>query len=146
MALACHYRLAPEAVQLGLPEVKRGLLPGGGGTQRLPRLIGERRAKWLMFSGEWLSPTDALQFGLVNAVVPKGQAAAKAREMAQLLADKSPVANRNIKEAVKLGMEMDLRTALAVERRIAVDHMQAKDVAIGLEAFRKREKPKFIGR
>ena len=142
----CDFVVLEEDAKIGDQHANFGLFPGGGGTQRLPRLIGERRAKWLMFSGAWLSPGEALQFGLANAVVPSGQSLAKAREMADLLALKSPLASRNMKEAVRLGMRVDLHTALALERRIACEHMQSQDVQIGLEAFRKRAKPQFTGR
>ena len=142
----CDFVVLEDDARIGDQHANFGLFPGGGGTQRLPRLIGERRAKWLMFSGAWISPAEALQFGLANAVVASGQALSKAREMAELLATKSPLASRNIKEAVRLGMQADLNTALAIERRIAVAHMQSEDVQIGLEAFRNKGKPAFTGR
>jgi enoyl-CoA hydratase/carnithine racemase len=146
LTLVCDFVVLEEDAKMGDQHANFGLFPGGGSSQRLPRLIGERRAKWLMLSGSWVSPAEALQFGMVNAVVPPGQAAAKAREMAGLLAHRSPLANRNIKQSVEVGMQMDLNTALAVERRIALDHMRSQDVKIGLEAFRRREQPVFVGR
>jgi len=142
----CDFVVLEDDARIGDQHANFGLFPGGGGTQRLPRLVGERRAKWLMLSGAWISPAEALQFGLVNALVASGQALSKAREMAELLAAKSPLASRNIKEAVRLGMQVDLNTALAIERRIAVEHMQSADVQIGLEAFRNKGKPVFTGR
>ncbi len=142
----CDFVVLEEDAKIGDQHANFGLFPGGGSTQRLPRLIGERRAKWLLLSGEWISPDEALQFGFVNAVTKSGGATAKAREMADLLALRSPLANRNIKESVRLGMQMDLDAALALERRIAVDHMQSEDVQIGLAAFRSRQKPVFTGR
>ncbi len=142
----CDFVVLEDDAKIGDQHANFGLFPGGGSTQRLPRLIGERRAKWLLLSGAWISPAEALQFGLVNEVVPSGKAAAKAREMANLLASKSPLANRNIKESVRLGMEADIGTALAIERRISVEHMQSEDVQIGLDAFRNRTKPVFKGR
>lgn len=142
----CDFVVLEEDARIGDQHANFGLFPGGGSTQRLPRLIGERRAKWLLLSGEWISPQDALRFGLVNEVVSPGQAAAKAEAMAAVLAERSPLANRNIKAAVHMGMQVDLHTALAVERRVAVEHMQSEDVQIGLAAFRNREKPRFVGR
>ena len=142
----CDFVVLEDDARIGDQHANFALFPGGGSTQRLPRLIGERRAKWLLLSGSWLSPAEALQFGLANVVVPSGEAASKAREMAEVLALKSPLANRNIKESVRLGMQVDLHTALAIERRISVEHMQSQDVQIGLEAFRNRENPIFTGR
>lgn len=142
----CDFVVLEDDARIGDQHANFALFPGGGSTQRLPRLIGERRAKWLLLSGAWLSPPEALQFGLVNAVVPSGEAASKAREMAELLALKSPLANRNIKESMRLGMQVDLHTALAIERRISLEHMQSQDVQIGLEAFRNRGTPIFKGR
>lgn len=142
----CDFVVLEADARIGDQHANFGLFPGGGGTQRLPRLIGERRAKWLMLSGAWISPAEALQFGLANAVVASGQATSKAREMAELLALRSPLASSNIKEAVRLGMQADLHTALAIERRIAAEHMQSEDVQIGLEAFRNKGKPVFTGR
>lgn len=142
----CDFVVVEEDAKIGDQHANFGLFPGGGSTQRLPRLIGERRAMWLLLSGEWISPAEALQFGLVNAVARPGEAITKAREMAAILATKSPLANRNIKKAVRLGMQMELPAALELEQRIAVEHMQSEDVAIGLAAFRSRGKPRFVGR
>lgn len=142
----CDFVVVDEDARIGDQHANFGLFPGGGSTQRLPRLIGERRAKWLLLSGAWLSPAEALAFGLANAVSPPGQARAKAREMAELLAQRSPLANRNIKESVHLGAQTDLNTALAIERRIATEHMQSQDVQIGLDAFRNKKTPVFNGR
>ena len=142
----CDFVVLEDDARIGDQHANFALFPGGGSTQRLPRLIGERRAKWLLLSGSCLSPAEALQFGLVNAVVPSGEAATKAREMAAVLALKSPLANRNIKESVRLGMQVDLHSALVIERRISLEHMQSQDVQIGLEAFRNRGNPIFTGR
>lgn len=142
----CDLAVLAEDARIGDQHATFGLFPGGGSTQRLPRLIGERRAKWLLYSGEWISPEDALSFGLVNEVVPEEQVRPRALEMAATLAKRSPLATSAIKEAVHLGANIDLQTALAVERKYAVDHMQSEDVQIGLEAFRNRTEPEFVGR
>jgi enoyl-CoA hydratase/carnithine racemase len=142
----CDFVVLEEDARIGDQHANFGLFPAGGGTQRLPRMIGERRAKWLLLSGAWLSAKDALEYGLANAVVTTGRATARAREMAEVLASKSPVANRNIKESVRLGIDVDLKTGLAIERRIALEHMRAEDVQIGLDAFRNRTMPAFKGR
>ena len=142
----CDLAVLAEDARIGDQHARYGLFPGGGSTQRLPRLIGERRAKWLLFSGEWLDPADALSFGLVNEVVPPDRVVDRAREMARILATRSPLATAAIKQSLRIGMQADLTTALEVERRIAVDHMRSEDVRIGLEAFRNRTEPRFVGR
>jgi enoyl-CoA hydratase len=123
-----------------------GLVPGGGSTQRLPRLIGERRAKWLLMSGEWISPAEALESGLANEVVPAERVLERAHAMAELLASRSPLLNAMIKRTVRLGMRVDLATALALERPAVVAHMGSEDARIGIDAFRTRDTPKFVGR
>src|SRR5690606_26959375 len=107
---------------------------------------GPRRARWLLYSGEWISSADALSYGLVNEVVSRDRLLERAQEMADLLASRSPLATAAIKQSVRLGEAMDLRTALEVERKLAVEHMQSEDVRIGMEAFRTRSEPRFVGR
>jgi enoyl-CoA hydratase/carnithine racemase len=141
----CDVVVLAEDARIGDQHANFGLVAGGGGTQRLPRLIGERRAKWLLLSGDWLSAADALQFGLANVVVPADRVLARAEAMAAQLASKSPLASRHVKEAVSRGMQLDLPAALALERQIVVAHMQSEDVQIGLAAFRNRSKPSFKG-
>jgi enoyl-CoA hydratase len=142
----CDVVVLADDARIGDQHARYGLFPGGGSTQRLPRLIGERRAKWLLFSGEWIDPADALAYGLVNEVVPAADVRGRALEMAGLLASRSPLATAAIKQAVRLGGDADLRSALEIERRFAVEHMQSEDVQIGLEAFRTRSEPRFVGR
>jgi enoyl-CoA hydratase len=142
----CDLAVLADDARIGDQHATYGLFPGGGSTQRLPRLIGERRARWLLYTGEWVSPDDALAYGLVNEVQPAGNVLGRAREMAALLARRSPLATSAIKQAMRIGGQVDLRTALDIERKFAVEHMQSEDVQIGLEAFRNRTEPRFVGR
>jgi enoyl-CoA hydratase/carnithine racemase len=143
---ACDFAVLSRDARIGDQHATFGLFPGGGSTQRLPRLIGVRRAKWLLFSGEWMSPEEAYQFGFVNEVVDASELESSAREMAAKLSARSPLATSAIKAAVRAGLEMPLDAALELERTAAAEHMRSEDVAIGLRAFRDRETPTFVGR
>lgn len=145
LTLACDFVVMAGDAQMGDQHANFGLVAGGGATQRLPRLIGERQAKWLLLSGERVDAARALQLGLANAVVPPDELLARAGAMAAVLCAKSPLANANVKEAVRLGLAADLHTGLAIERRIGVQHMQSEDVQIGLRAFQTRTQPQFKG-
>jgi enoyl-CoA hydratase/carnithine racemase len=142
----CDLAVLADDARIGDQHARYGLFPGGGSTQRLPRLISERRARWLLYSGEWVSPQEALVSGLVNEVQPADRALERAREMARLLASRSPLATANIKQAIRLGSQTDLSSALQIEQDLAVAHMTSEDVQIGLQAFRSRTEPHFVGR
>jgi enoyl-CoA hydratase len=134
--------LASNAV-IGDRHAQYGLFPAGGSTQRLPRLIGERHAKWLLLSGENLEPRQAVQCGFANEVVPTDQVLSRAVEMATLLSSRSSRASAAIKRAIEVGAGLDVFTALIAERPLALSHMASDDVAIGLNAFRSRIQPEF---
>ncbi len=147
MAMGCDIRIASETAQLGQPEVLRGILPGGGGTQRLPRLIGPGRAKELMFTGRHISGATAEQWGLVNLATPRGKALSAARDMAtQLSTQSGPLALREIKMLVDRGLEMPLDEALQLERERAAYLYTTDDSAEGIQAFLQRRPPDFRGR
>lgn len=146
LALCCDLRVAGDSAQLGTPEVLRGLLPGGGGTQRLPRLIGPARANELMLTGRRIDAATAERWGLVNEVVPHGQALARAHELAQELLAGAPLAQREIKWLVEHGSHLPLTDALAVERERAAYLRTTEDVTEGIHAFIERRTPKFQGR
>lgn len=147
MAMCCDLRIAAETAQLGQPEVLRGILPGGGGTQRLPRLVGPGRAKDLMFTGRHISGATAEQWGLVNQATPRGQALGVARAMAQQIATSSgPLALREIKMLVNTGLAMPLDEALQLERQRAAYLYTTEDSAEGIRAFLERRPPEFRGR
>ena len=147
MAMCCDLRIAAETAQLGQPEVLRGILPGGGGTQRLPRLVGPGRAKDMMFTGRHISGKTAGDWGLVNETTPRGQALDAARRLARQLATKSgPLVTREIKMLVETGMAMPLGDALALERERAAYLHTTDDAAEGIRAFLERRNPDFKGR
>lgn len=141
----CDLVVASDDAELGDQHAVFGLFPGGGSTQRLPRLIGRRAATWMLLSGERCSAVRAAELGLVNRVVPADRLLQEATEMADELARRSTSASEAIKRALREGAALDLDDALAKERAIAVPHMLGADARIGLEAFRSRQTPVFVG-
>jgi enoyl-CoA hydratase/carnithine racemase len=135
--------IADEAARLGDQHANFGLVAGGGGSQRLPRLIGLRRAKELMLLGHWLSAQEALQWGLVNRVVPAGQVREKLNELASQLAALSGSANRTVKLLGNRGLDLPLAEGLELEIRATGKHMKSADAREGLSAFIEKRKPKF---
>ncbi len=132
-----------ETARLGDQHANFGLIAGGGGSQRLPRLIGARRAKELMLLGCWVDAAQALAWGLVNRVAPAGRAAAVAEALARELAGKSAAASRTAKRLVDEGLDLTLAEGLALERRLAGEHMRGADAAEGLRAFAEKRAPVF---
>ena len=135
LALACDLRLASEQAQLGQPEVNLGIIPGWGGTQRLPRLIGISRAKEMMFTGERISAEHALKLGLVDHVYPGDQLLDHAQKLAQTIASKPQTAIRIIKEAVNNGMAMDQDKAIRYEAEMFGMCFTTADQKEGMDAF-----------
>lgn len=144
LALTCDLRIAEEHVKMGVPEVKLGLLPGAGGTQRLPRLIGEARAKELLFTGDHISAEEAYRIGLVNKVVATGDGVKEAIELAKKITQNSPQALRNIKKAVDEGLELPMNEALEREAVLFQDLFLKEDVKEGIQAFLEKRKPQFV--
>ncbi|HSB43203.1 MAG TPA: enoyl-CoA hydratase-related protein [Methylomirabilota bacterium] len=143
LVLVADLVVADEAARLGDQHANFGLVAGGGGSQRLPRLIGARRAKELMFLGGWLGAAEALAWGLVNRVAPAGTVATVVEEMAGTLAAGSGSANRTVKTLVNRSFDTELREGLALERRLVAEHMRSADAAEGLRAFAEKRKPAF---
>jgi enoyl-CoA hydratase/carnithine racemase len=143
LVLVADLVVADEAARLGDQHANFGLVAGGGGSQRLPRLIGARRAKELMLLGGWLGAADALAWGLVNRVVPAGTVAAAVEELAAALAAGSASANRTVKALVARAFDVELAEGLALERRLVAEHMRGADAAEGLRAFAEKRKPVF---
>ncbi|MEB1806977.1 MAG: enoyl-CoA hydratase [Bacillaceae bacterium] len=143
LALTCDIRIAEEHAQIGLPEVKLGLFPGGGGTQRLPRLVGEAKAKELMFLGDPLTAQEAREIGLVNKVVATGEGMATAEKMARKMARYSLEALSRIKKSVNEGMELEFNKAIELEATYFASVFQTEDVKEGVQAFIEKRQPHF---
>ncbi|PZG09959.1 enoyl-CoA hydratase/isomerase family protein [Nonomuraea aridisoli] len=146
LALCADFRVAGESAKLGQPEILLGIIPGAGGTQRLPRLIGPARAKDLIFSGRHVPAAEALAMGLVDRVVPDEQVYTAALEWAATFVGGATVALRAAKQAVDQGLEVDLDTGLEIERLQFSGLFATDDATIGMRAFAEKSKPKFTGR
>ncbi|CAA0831624.1 ATP-dependent caseinolytic (Clp) protease/crotonase family protein [Striga hermonthica] len=145
MALSCDLRICGEDAVLGLPETGLAIIPGAGGTQRLPRLVGKSMAKELIFTGRKIGGRDALSMGLVNHCVPAGEARSIALEIARDINQKGPLAIRMAKQAIDGGLEVDLSTGLALEEDCYEQLLHTKDRLEGLAAFAERRKPNYTG-
>jgi enoyl-CoA hydratase len=143
LTLVADLVVMDATARLGDQHANFGLIAGGGGSQRLPRLIGARRAKELMLLGGWLDAAQALAWGLVNKVAPAGQVAAVVEELAQALAQKSAAASRTAKRLVAEGLDLTLADGLQLELRLAGEHMRSADAAEGLRAFAEKRAPVF---
>ena len=146
LALCCDMRIAAEDAKLGQPEILLGIIPGAGGTQRLPRLVGVSRAKELVFTGRHVGADEALSIGLVNAVVPADETYESAMAVARKLAKGAPLALRAAKEAIDHGMDVDLTTGLDIERVRFAALFATDDQSIGMAAFVEKRPAEFTGR
>ncbi|MFG2351083.1 enoyl-CoA hydratase/isomerase family protein [Streptomyces phaeochromogenes] len=146
LALACDLRVVERDARLGLPEMKLGVLPGAGGTQRLPRLLPPAIAKQMILTGEPIDAERAWQLGLVNELAERGGALAAAETLAAKLAAGAPLALAAGKRLIDHGLGMDLETAIAYERETVSVLFSTEDRAEGLKAFRERRPGEFRGR
>lgn len=146
LALACDLRLASDTAKFGLPEINLGIIPGGGGPQRLPRLIGAGRAKEMMFLGEMIDAARAEKYGLVNRVVPGAQLMHEALALAEKLKQKPPVALGVLKEAINTGLNTDLPSALEYGIKSFIVAFASEDRKEGISAFTEKRRPDFTGR
>ncbi len=146
LALACDIRLAAENAIFGLPEIKIGVLPGGGGTQRLPRLIGAGRAKEMLYTGDPIDADEAYRIGLVNKVIKSDALMDEANKMAKKLRERPAFAFKMIKTSVNKGMSMDLQSGLAHEARCFEILFSTEDQKEGMKAFVEKRKPSFKGK
>jgi enoyl-CoA hydratase/carnithine racemase len=142
LTLVCDLVVADEDARLGDQHANFALVAGGGGSQRLPRLVGARRAKELMLLGGWIDARQAFGWGLVNRVAPAGTVEAVTLELARELAGKSGAASRTVKALVDRGLDLDLPAGLALEKAMVTEHMRTEDAAAGLRAFRERARRK----
>ena len=145
IAIACDLRIASEDAQIGLTEARIGVIPGAGGTQRLPRLIGAARALEMILTGEPISAKRAAEIGLVNAVVPGDALDEHAQRLAALLASRSPGGAQTAKRLVYRGLEVALDQGLAQEREALKQVLVSADYAEGLAAFAEKRQPRFGG-
>jgi enoyl-CoA hydratase len=145
-ALACDLRIASDTAKLGQPEINLGIIPGGGGTQRLTRLIGEGKAMELILTGDLIDAAEAKTLRLVNDVVPAADLQARVMTLARRVAEKSPIALRMAKEAVKTASRMNLREGLDREIDLFSITFGSEDKAEGVRAFLEKRKPDFKGR
>ena len=145
LAMACDIRIASEDAKFGQPEINLGMMPGGGATQRLPRLIGLGKALWLMYSGAILDSSEAMRMGLVDLVVPPRQLKARVMTLALVIASKSPVALAMIKEAARASVRAPLDDGIRHEQSLASVIFSSKDMQEGLKAFIEKRPPAFTG-
>ena len=146
LAMACDIRIAAEDAQLGQPEIKLGLIPGGGGTQRLPRLVGHGRALMLNLSGDPISGAQAYEWGLVEKAVPQSGLLEAALELARTLAQRSPFAMGVIKELASETRDLPLSEGMRREAQGFMRCIGSEDGAEGVVAFLEKRQPEFTGR
>jgi enoyl-CoA hydratase len=146
LAMACTLRVASESARFGQPEVKLGLIPGYGGTQRLARLVGKGRALDLLLTGRTIDAGEALSMGLVNRVVPAANLMAEARSLARLVTANGPLAVRYAIEAVNRGLEVSLSDGAFLEATLFGMALATDDAREGTSAFLEKRKPAFAGK
>jgi enoyl-CoA hydratase/carnithine racemase len=145
LALCCDLRIASARARLGMPEVRLGVIPGSGGTQRLPAVVGPARAKELILVGELISAQRAEQIGLVNAVAAEGEALTAATDMAQRIAQRGPTAVREAKRLIERARDHDLDAGLAAELDASDRVFASEDMLEGARAFFAKRPPEFPG-
>lgn len=145
LALACDIRIADEKALLGLPEVTLGIIPGYGGTQRLPRLVGLGKAKELIFSGESINAEEAYRIGLIDKLVPSGKALDEAKVLAVKIATRGPVAVSKAKSAMNLGFNTTLNEGIKIEAQYFGELCVTEDKVEGVRAFMEKRKAEFKG-
>ena len=145
LALSCDIRICSENAHFGFPETSYGLIPGGGGTQRLPRIVGKGKATEMVITAEPIDAAEAYRIGLVTKVVPKQKLSTEAEEVAKKLSLRAPIAVRYAKEAVNKGMDMTLAQGLRLEADLSFLLQTTKDRAEGIKAFLEKRKATFKG-
>jgi enoyl-CoA hydratase len=145
LALCCDMIVAGEGAKLGQPEIRVGIMPGAGGTQRLIRIIGKYRAMKLILTGELIPAKDALAMGLLSEIAPDGKALEHAVQLAHTILDMPPLAVRSIKEVMQLGQDAPLEAALMLERKAFQLLFDTSDQKEGMRAFLEKRKPTYTG-
>lgn len=145
LAMSCDLRIAGTKALIGLPETSLAIIPGAGGTQRLPRIIGAAKAKELIFLSKKLNSTEAFNIGLITESVEEGKASTRANEIASAIAEKGPIAVRMAKKAINDGMQVDITNSLKVEKQCYAQVIKTNDRKEGLKAFIEKRKPQYNG-
>jgi enoyl-CoA hydratase/carnithine racemase len=146
LSLACDIRVASMNATMGLTETRLAIIPGAGGTQRLPRLVGRGKAKELIFTGQRIGAQEALQIGLVNQICEPQDLIAECRKMAHMICETGPVAIEQAKYAINYGLETDIHTGLAIESNAYWVTIPTEDRLEGLAAFKEKRKPVYKGK
>lgn len=146
LAMSCHIRYAADTAKLGQPEINLGIIPGWGGTQRLPRLVGRGRAVEMLLTGDAITAAEAERIGLVNRVVPVGELRGTVQKLAERLAAAAPLAMRGILQAVDAGLDSGLNTGLGEEYSQFDGIVKSEDAQNGIKAFLSKQKPVFKGK
>lgn len=146
LALSCDIRISSERAIFGFPETKLGLIPGYGGTQLLPRLIGIGRAKYMIFSGESITAKEAYEFGLVEKVVKEEDLVEEVKKLAERIAKNGPIAVKASKRAIDQGIELSINEALMIELKEYEKVSNSEDAEEGIISFLERRSPSFKGR
>ena len=146
LALASDIRIASMNASMGLTETRLAIIPGGGGTQRLPRLIGRGKAKELIFTGRRVGAEEALQIGLVNQICEQEELLNECRKMAAMICETGPIAIEQAKYAINFGLETDINTGLGIESNAYQVTVPTEDRLEGLAAFREKRKPVYKGK
>ena len=146
LAISCTLRVIVESAKLAVPEVRLGIIPGTGGTQRLPRLIGKGRAAELLLTGDMVNAREAHQMGLVNRVVPDGQAVPAAEELAQRIMANAPIAVEMAKDALEIGKDLPLEHSVQYSQKNCITCFSTEDMKEGMTAFLEKRKANFRGK
>jgi enoyl-CoA hydratase/carnithine racemase len=145
LSLACDIRIAAVNATMGLTETRLAIIPGAGGTQRLPRLVGRGKAKELIFTGQRINAEEALRIGLVNKICDQEDLLDECKKMAAMICEAGPVAIEQAKYAINRGLETDIHTGLAIESNAYWVCIPTKDRLEGLAAFKEKRKPEYKG-
>ena len=146
LMMACDLAIAEEGALFGQPETGLGIMPGFGGTQRLARLVGERKAKYLLYTGDRITAKEAEEIGLINQIVPDGSSLEEAEKLAQKIVKQAPVAVKMTKESINYGIDAGVERGISFEINAFSLCFGTEDQKIGMEAFKNREKPEFLGK
>jgi enoyl-CoA hydratase len=146
LAMACDILIASESARLGQPEINIGIIPGGGGTQRLPRAVGRYKAMEMILTGSTIAAEEARQYGLVNRVVPRERFLEEAKAVGREIASKSPIAVKMAKQAINKAYELGVTEGIEFERQLFYQLFSTEDKIEGMKAFLEKRRPEFRGR